>query len=144
VYALGNPIKYTDPTGLAVPAVIALCASNPACATAAAYAYHTITTTIDLFQDPNQYMAGRQPRPNNISHSRERDILGMPPGGPGCDDLKSAIRDLDETIRWRKGDLNPSDGNIFRTHKHHIKKLQNKRDKLNREANDKGCNDPCP
>ncbi len=31
-YALQNPVFYTDPTGEAVPAVIAACAANPACA----------------------------------------------------------------------------------------------------------------
>lgn len=33
-YTLNNPIRYTDPTGEAVPAVIAACAANPACAAA--------------------------------------------------------------------------------------------------------------
>lgn len=33
-YALQNPLTYTDPTGEAVPALIAACAGNPACAAA--------------------------------------------------------------------------------------------------------------
>lgn len=37
-YALQNPLRYSDPNGLAVPAVIAACAANPICAAAAAAA----------------------------------------------------------------------------------------------------------
>lgn len=37
-YVYQNPVRYTDPEGLAVPAVFAWCAANPACAAAAAQA----------------------------------------------------------------------------------------------------------
>ena len=33
-YALQNPLSFTDPTGEAIPAIIAACAGNPACAAA--------------------------------------------------------------------------------------------------------------
>lgn len=37
-YAVNNPLRYTDPTGQFVPAIVAACASNPACDAAVAAA----------------------------------------------------------------------------------------------------------
>ena len=45
-YALQNPIAYDDPSGLAVPAAVAWCVANPACARAAAAAVAAAATMI--------------------------------------------------------------------------------------------------
>ncbi len=45
-YALNNPLRYTDPQGLFVPAILAACAANPACDAAVATAVSATTSAI--------------------------------------------------------------------------------------------------
>jgi len=45
-YALNNPLRYTDPTGQFVPALIAACAANPACDAAVATAVSATASAI--------------------------------------------------------------------------------------------------
>jgi len=45
-YALNNPLRYTDPTGQFVPALIVACAANPACDTAVATAVSATASAI--------------------------------------------------------------------------------------------------
>ncbi|MBS0426541.1 MAG: RHS repeat-associated core domain-containing protein [Proteobacteria bacterium] len=57
-YAYQNPLKYTDPTGRAVPVAIAACMSNPACVAAAvAAAAATAKACVDTYQAVKNWMA---------------------------------------------------------------------------------------
>lgn len=80
------------------------------------------------------WMAGSAKFPNTISHNREREILNMN-GFEPCDELKKAIDQLKETIKWRKSDLNPAHKGtrIYVNHQTYIKKLNSHRENLERK-----------
>lgn len=83
--------------------------------------------------EENAKYAGRAPRANIISHDRENEILDMKPNDP-CDEISEAIKDLDETINWRKSDLNPKDVGkpVYVGHQKRIRILNNKKEDLGR------------
>ncbi|MEG0032264.1 hypothetical protein [Acinetobacter sp.] len=74
--------------------------------------------------EDNATVAGGAPKPNTISHDREKEILDMKPNDP-CDEIKQGVKDLDETIQWRKSDLNPDQKGqkIYVGHQKRIKVL---------------------
>lgn len=83
--------------------------------------------------EENAKYAGVAPRPNKISHDRENEILRMKPNDP-CDEISRAIKDLDETIQWRKDDLNPAEKGqrVYVGHQKRIRILNEKKDEMNR------------
>lgn len=83
--------------------------------------------------EANAIIAGNALYPNKISHDREDKIRQMKPNDP-CDEISQAIKDLEETVKWRKSDLNPKDkGNKdYVGHQKRIRILQDKKDELNR------------
>lgn len=88
---------------------------------------------IVLQLEANAIIAGNALYPNKISHDREDEIRQMKPNDP-CDEISQAIKDLEETVKWRKSDLNPKDkGNKdYVGHQKRIRILQDKKDELNR------------
>ncbi|WP_197493213.1 RHS repeat domain-containing protein [Woeseia oceani] len=87
-YVNQNPLRYTDPTGEAIPVVVAACASNPACA---ALAIATGIALVDFGMDVadiirNRPRAQTPPMPP-ISLPFPISIPGtMPMEGEQCDD----------------------------------------------------------
>jgi len=62
-------------------------------------------------RDQNALYKGRQNTPNTISHGEENRIIRMGDFPPmhDCEALRVAIRNLRETLKWRRGDLNPAE-----------------------------------
>lgn len=57
-YALGNPVRYSDPTGLVVPVAVVACAANPFCAgTAIAAAALAVKACGETVKAVDQWMA---------------------------------------------------------------------------------------
>lgn len=83
--------------------------------------------------EENAKYAGVAPRPNDITHDRENQILNMRPNDP-CDEISEAIKDLEETIQWRKDDLNPAQKGqrVYVNHQKRIRILNDKKDEMNR------------
>lgn len=83
--------------------------------------------------EANAIVAGIAPHPNNISHDREDEIRNMKPNDP-CDEISQAIKDLEETVTWRKSDLNPNEKGTkkYVGHQKRIKILNDKKDDLKR------------
>ena len=105
-YALGDPLKYIDPKGLAVPGAVAACLANPACAAAAsAAAAATVKACLGTYSSvrdlnfkqsrtPAPFMPGDPYSPESVDGRRSewRDQLGtgnldpdslIPDQGPG-------------------------------------------------------------
>lgn len=83
--------------------------------------------------EANAIIAGNALYPNKISHDREDEIRQMKPNDP-CDEISQAIKDLEETVKWRKSDLNPNDKGTkkYVGHQKRIKILNDKKDDLKR------------
>ena len=83
--------------------------------------------------EANAIVAGIAPHPNKISHDREDEIRNMKPNDP-CDEISQAIKDLEETVTWRKSDLNPNEKGTkkYVGHQKRIKILNDKKDDLKR------------
>ncbi len=88
---------------------------------------------IVLQLEANAIIAGNALYPNKISHDREDEIRQMKPNDP-CDEISQAIKDLEETVKWRKSDLNPNDKGTkkYVGHQKRIKILNEKKDDLKR------------
>ncbi|MGE0498587.1 MAG: RHS repeat-associated core domain-containing protein [Ramlibacter sp.] len=66
-YVGGNPLRYTDPKGLAVPVAVAACLANPACAMAmAAAAAATTKACIDTYNALDDLVFSRPKNPPDI------------------------------------------------------------------------------
>ena len=83
--------------------------------------------------EANAIVAGIAPHPNKISHDREDEIRNIKPNDP-CDEISQAIKDLEETVTWRKSDLNPNEKGTkkYVGHQKRIKILNDKKDDLKR------------
>lgn len=83
--------------------------------------------------EANAILAGSALHPNKISHDREEEIREMKPNDP-CDEISQAIKDLEETVKWRKSDLNAKDkgSKDYVGHQKRIRILRDKKDDLNR------------
>ncbi|MGI0015700.1 MAG: RHS repeat-associated core domain-containing protein, partial [Nitrososphaera sp.] len=71
VYALNNTVRFTDPTGQVIPAVIAGCATNPACVALAGITAvalgNAISGTISALSDTLPTSIGEEPPfPDNV------------------------------------------------------------------------------
>lgn len=86
--------------------------------------------------EANAILAGSASGPNKISHGREDEVLAMSPYDP-CDELKKAIEDLDETLAWRKSDLNKAQKGtkVYVGHQQRRAILREKRDRLQQSYN---------
>ena len=63
-YALANPVRYTDPTGRAVPVAVAACMANPLCAAAAvAAAAATVKACVDTAEAVRNWYAQGEDTP---------------------------------------------------------------------------------
>ena len=149
-YAYQNPLLYTDPYGLVPPAAGRAAGAGtpgaPAGSPGGAIDWSqpwfppVVTDAVDSIMD----MAGRQTTRNPVSHNREDAILYGPPGN-GCDEIEAAIRDLNNSIKWRKGDLNPSEKGTsnYVGHVKRIAILRTKLEYLKRMARNMGCDPDC-
>lgn len=83
--------------------------------------------------EANAILAGNALHPNKISHDREEEIREMKPNDP-CDEISQAIKDLEETVKWRKSDLNAKEkgSKEYVGHQKRIRILRDKKDDLNR------------
>jgi RHS repeat-associated protein len=145
-YVGGNPLIYIDPLGLesAIPNPVDVAIGLGMIFLAAI----GNEGAQDVFFGPSNesdvlkpLTAGLQPSPNPIDHERENEILGMDVSFMTCAEILQAIKDLRESIRWRKSDLNPEDGVVYLNHLGRIKTLRAKLEKLEQSYR-KGCG-PC-
>jgi RHS repeat-associated protein len=82
-YALSNPVKYTDPTGKFVPAIVALCSACPSCCAAAAAA--TGAAIADVCQNARPKNPPDEAEPNEWIQGPRRGRQYGPDGKPQFD-----------------------------------------------------------
>jgi RHS repeat-associated protein len=133
-YVGNNPVFDIDPLGLSATLL------GPICGGSGCH-FPPPSPPIDpTITDPLYNESGSAAGPAPHSHADETAALRVQPYDP-CEELKWAIKVLEEQIAWRKTDLNPrhKGTRLYKTHQDRIKKLQNHRDKLKKAYNDRGC-----
>jgi RHS repeat-associated protein len=136
-YVHGNPIRYTDPKGLAAQACL-IPPVGAACASAAQLAVDLVAVGVGV----GLKMWGDSGTRDHPTHAEEDAALGTPQWDD-CENLKWAIKALSAAIKWRKKNLNPAHvGTLtYVNHQKRIKILQKKLDELRKAYRDR-CGDP--
>ena len=142
----GNPVRYTDPSGQFVPALV-WCATNALCVGGVVI---IVASVINADGDHSPW----SPNPDvNTEYIRDRDALKdsgytkipyQDPNDPKCEEIQKRIDDINRELNGRQSFTNKWFGGLFNGgHAKRVKILTDERDKYQRRL-DRGDCRKCP